>query len=58
MFSIKVYFEYSNVNFLDRKVNSFDLIFLKKKLRAISTFKYLYTLKKLNHYLKLIEYLR
>ena len=58
MFPIKVYFEYLNVNLFDRKVNFFDLISSKEKLRVISTLKYLYTLEKLNYYLKLIEYLR
>ena len=58
MFSIKVYFEYLNVNFFDRKVNFFDLIFFKKKLKIISTLKYSYIFKKLNYYLKFIECLR
>ena len=58
MFSIKAYFEYLNVNLFDRKVNFFDLISLKKKLRVISTFKYSYILKELNYYLRFIEYLR
>ena len=58
MFPIKTYFEYSNVNLFDRKVNFFNLIFLKEKLKIISTLKYSYTFGKLNHYLRLIEYLR
>ena len=57
MFSIKVYFEYLNVNLFNRKVNFFDLISLKKKLKTISALKYSYTLERLNYYLKFIGYL-
>ena len=58
MSSIKTYFEYLDVNLLNQKINFFNLISLKEKLRVILALKYLYILKKLNDYLRLIEYLR
>ena len=56
--SIKIFLRYSNVNLLDKKVNSFDLILSKDKLKAISNLQYLNTLRELEHYLELINYLR
>ena len=55
--SIKVFLRYSNINLLNKKVNSFDLILLEDKLKAISNLQYFSTLRELEYYLKLIDYL-
>ena len=36
IFSIKVFLKYLNVNLLNKKINSFNLILLEDKLKAIS----------------------
>ena len=36
IFSIKVFLRYLNVNLLNKKINSFNLILLEDKLKTIS----------------------
>ena len=54
---IKVFLRYLNVNLLNKKVNSFNLILLENKLKAISNLQYFNTLRELEYYLRLIDYL-
>ena len=56
--SIKIFLKYLNVNLLDKKINSFNLISLENKLKAILNLQYLSTLRELEYYLRLIDYLR
>ena len=55
---IKTFLNYSNINLLDRKVDSFDMAIAEDKLKAISEIFYSSTLGDLEHYLGLINYLR
>ena len=55
---MKIFLNYSNINLLDRRVNSFNIIIAKNKLKIISEIIYLATLDDLEHYLNLIDYLR
>ena len=54
----KTFLNYSNINLLDRKVDSFDMTTAKNKLKTISEISYPSTLGDLKHYLGLTDYLR
>ena len=56
--SIKTFLNYSNINLLDRKIDSFDMTTAKNKLKAINEISYPSTLGDLKHYLGLTGYLR
>ena len=56
--SIKAFITYFIVNFLNQKMNFFDLIIAENKLKVISLLKFSRTLHQLKIYLKLINYLR
>ena len=53
-----MFFKYLLMNLLNCKVDSFKLYTLKDKLQAISAIKFLKTLKKLEMYLGLTEWLK
>ena len=54
----KTFLGYLDVQLLGRKVNSFGLISLEDKLKAIAQLQYPTTLRDLEHYLGLTGYLR
>ena len=54
----KIYLEYPTVALLDQKIDSFELIIVEKKLKVISKLRFLATLKQLETYLSLIEWMR
>ena len=56
--SIKIFFNYSNVNLFKRCVNFIRFFTIENKLEIIKTIKYLTILKDLKYYLDLINYLR
>ena len=56
--SIKTFLNYSNINLLDRKVDSFDMTTAENKLKTISEISYPSTLGDLEYYLELTDYLR
>jgi len=56
--STKSFLEYSFVSLLEQKINGFKLTTSTKKLVVISSFRFSQSLKKLEMYIKLIEYLR
>ena len=55
---IKIFLNYLNINLLNRRVNLFDIVIAKNKLKAINEIIYLTTFDDLEHYLDLIDYLR
>ena len=56
--SIKIFFDYSNVNLFKRYVNFIKFFIIKNKLEIIKVIKYLTILKDFEHYFDLIDYLR
>ena len=54
----KIFFNYFNINLLNRYINLFNLAIAKNKLEIIKALKYSITLKDLKHYLDLANYLR
>lgn len=54
----KAFLDYSFVTLLEQKVNELDLVTTAEKLKAIIKLKFSATLKKLNIYLDLIDWLR
>ena len=56
--SAKVFIDYSTVNLLKQKINSFDLAIAKNKLRAIFKLKFSRSLRQLKIYLDLTNWLR
>ena len=56
--SIKIFFNYSNINLLNYKINLFDIIIIKNKLKTINEIIYFIIFNNLKHYLDLINYLR
>ena len=56
--SKKTFLNYSNINLLNRKIDSFDMIITKNKFKVINVIIYLVILNDLKHYLNLINYLR
>ncbi len=56
--SKKPFIDYSSVILLDQKVNDFDLTTLVKKLKIITSLNFSWTLRALNIYLDMIEWLR
>ena len=55
---VKVFFDYSSISLLNQKVDSFDLITFEKKLKTISKFRFSRTLRQLEIYLSLIDWMR
>ena len=55
--SIKTFFNYLNINLLNRKIDLFDMIIIKNKFKAINVIIYLIIFDDLKHYLSLIDYL-
>ena len=55
---IKIFFDYSNVNLLERRVNFIKKFIIEDKLKVIKIIKYLTILRSLKHYFDLIDYLR
>ena len=55
--SIKIFFDYSNVNLFKRRINFMRFFTVKDKFEIIKAIKYLTTLKDLKHYFDLINYL-
>lgn len=53
--TIKFFLEYFTIQFLNLRVNAFELFTLKEKLKAIIDFKFFETFQNLEIYLKFIE---
>ena len=56
--STKTFLSFSSIAFLEQKINAFELSTAKKKLETIIKLSFFKTLKKLETYLEMIEYLR
>ena len=56
--SIKIFFAYFSIQFLNQKMNSLKLIMNENKFRVISKLKFSITFRKLKHYLDLIDWFR
>ena len=56
--SIKTFFNYSNINLLNRKIDLFDIITIKNKLKTINEIIYFVIFDNLKHYFDLMKYLR
>ena len=56
--TIKFFLEYFTIQFLNLRVNAFELFTLKEKLKAIIDFKFFETFQNLEIYLKFIEWFR
>ena len=56
--SIKIFLSYSNVVLLRQRVDALELSITDEKLKAIACLKFPDTLKELEHYLDLTEYIR
>ena len=54
---IKIFLDYLNINLFNRRINSFNIVIVEDKLKAISKIIYLATLDNLEYYLDLIGYL-
>ena len=54
----KTYFEYFNIFLLNQKIDSFDLITAKKKLKIITELSFSIFLKTLKKYIEMIEWFR
>ena len=54
----KSFIGYSFIQFLDQKINNFDLIIFEEKIVVIIAFKFSKSLSDLNHFFKLIDWLR
>jgi hypothetical protein len=54
----KTFLRYFSIQLLDQKMNSLDLTIDEEKLKAIVKLKFSRTLKQLEHYLELIEWMR
>lgn len=54
---IKTFLGYFNINLLDRKVDFFDIIIIKDKLKIINEIAYLNILKDFKYYFKFMSYL-
>ena len=55
---IKTFFNYSNINLLNHKIDLFDIIIIKNKFKIINEIIYFIIFNDLKHYLNLIDYLR
>ena len=55
---IKTFFNYSNINLLNYKIDLFDMIIIKNKFKTINNIIYFVIFEDLKHYLNLINYLR
>ena len=55
---VKAFLDYSSISLLDQKVDSFDLIIFEKKLKTISKLRFSRTLRQLEIYLSLIDWMR
>lgn len=53
-----IFLKYSNIALLEQKVNSFEFITLKNKLKIIMTLLFFKILKDLKTYLEIIKYLK
>ena len=56
--AMKIYFDYFSVFLLNQKIDSFELVMTKKKLKAISQLNFFKYLKNLKIYFEVIEYFR
>ena len=56
--SIKIFLRYLNINLFNRKINFFDIIIIKNKLKIINEIIYLNIFNDLEYYLRLTSYLR
>ena len=56
--SIKIFLSYSSVSLLDQKIDSLDLITSEEKLKTIVKLRFFRTLRQLETYLDLIDWLR
>ena len=54
---IKIFLGYLNINLLGRRINSFNIVIVEDKLKAISEIVYSATLGDLEYYLGLTGYL-
>jgi hypothetical protein len=54
----KIFLKYFSIQLLDQKMNSLNLTIDEKKLKTIVKLKFSRTLKQLEHYLELIEWMR
>ena len=54
----KIFLRYLNINLLSRYIDSLEIATVDNKLKAIIKLNYPVTLKDLEHYLDLIDYLR
>ena len=54
----KTYFDYFSISLLNQKVDSFELITTKKKLKIIADLSFPKTLKNLEKYFEIIDYLK
>ena len=55
---IKTFFNYLNINLLNRKINLLNIIIIENKLKIINVIIYFIIFKNLKHYSNLINYLR
>ena len=56
--SIKIFLNYSSISLFDQKIDSLNLITFEKKLKTIIKFRFSRTLRQLETYLDLIDWLR
>ena len=55
--AIKIFLKYFNINLFNRRVNFFNIIIIKNKLKAINEIIYFNVFNNLEYYLKLTNYL-
>ena len=55
---IKIFLNYLNINLLNRKIDSFNIITTKNKFKIINDIIYLIIFDDLKHYFNLTKYLR
>ena len=55
---IKTFFNYLNINLLNRKINLFDIIIIENKFKIINDIIYFFIFNDLKHYFDLTNYLQ